>query len=80
MGLGDEQDASNLLHQLNITYPAGYVHNRDALTRFRVSGTPTTIFLTPDGKVFERWTGFFDERDMTRIIQDMVSASGTASS
>ena len=45
--LGDRQDARNLLQRLNITYPAGYVHNRDAMEKFRVTGTPTTVFLNP---------------------------------
>ena len=76
VGLGDQQDARNLLQQLNITYPAGYVHDRDALAKFGVTGTPTTVFLTPDGKVFRTWPGFLDQRDMARIIQDMLRTSG----
>ncbi len=80
VGLGDQQDARNLLQELNITYPAGYVHDRDALAKFRVTGTPTTVFLTPDGEVFQTWPGFLDQRDMARIIQDMMSTSGAASS
>ena len=79
VGLGSHQDARNLLQELNITYPAGYVHNRDALAKFRVTGTPTTVFLSPDGKVFRTWPGFLDQRDMARIIQDMLRASATSS-
>ena len=31
--LGSHQDARSLLRELDITYPAGYVHNRDAMTK-----------------------------------------------
>ena len=80
VGLGDQQDARNLLRELNITYPAGYVHSRDAMAKFRVTGTPTTVFLTSDGKVFETWPGFLNERDMVRIIQDMLRTPAAVSS
>jgi thiol-disulfide isomerase/thioredoxin len=80
VGLGDRRDAMNLLRELNITYPAGYVHNRDALAKFRITGTPTTVFLTPDGEVFQTWPGFLDQKDMVRIIQDMLGTSGAVSS
>ena len=80
VGLGSQQDARNLLQELNISYPAGYVHDRDAMAKFRVTGTPTTVFLTPDGKVFQTWPGFLDQRDMARLIQDMLKTSGAVSS
>ena len=80
VGLGNQRDAENLLRQLNIPYPVGRVHNRAALTKFRVTGTPTTVFLTPDGQVFRSWSGFLDQRDMARMIQDLLKAGGVASS
>ena len=72
VGLGNRQDAKDLLQALDITYPAGYVNNRGALAKFRVTGTPTTVFLTPDGKVFRTWPGYIDQSDMARVIRAML--------
>jgi len=77
--LGSNQDGRNLLQRLNITYPAGYVHNRDALVKFAITGTPATIFLTPDGEVFASIPGYMDRTTMAGIIQDLVQASATPS-
>ena len=75
--LGSHQDARNLLQRLNITYPAGYVHNRDAMVRFGIIGTPSTVFLTPDGKVFKTSPGYLERDTMAGIIQDLVEASAS---
>ena len=75
--LGSHQDARNLLQRLNITYPAGYVHNRDAMVRFGITGTPSTVFLTPDGKVFKTSPGYLERDTMAGIIQDLVEASAS---
>lgn len=77
--LGNQRDARNLLDDLNITYPAGYVHNRGSLTKFGVTGTPTTIFLTPDGKVFRKRPGYMDHSTMAGIIQDLLKISASSS-
>ncbi len=79
MGLGSNQDARNLLRELNITYPAGYTHNRDAVSQFRVTSIPTTIFLTPEGKVFRREEGFLDQGRLTRILEDLMDRAGAPS-
>ncbi len=79
VGLGSHRDARNLLRELNITYPAGYVHNSRSMRKFGVTGTPTTVFLTPDGKVFKKWVGFLDQRQMTNIIEDLLRVSSASS-
>ena len=75
MGLGSNQDARNLLGELGITYPTGYLHNRDPVVKYRVTSMPTTLFFTPDGKLFKRWEGFLDQRRMTSMIEDLLRAS-----
>ncbi len=79
VGLGSHQDARNLLRELNITYPAGYAHNSRPMRKFGITGTPTTVFLTPDGKVFRKWAGFLSQGQMTSIIQDLLRASSASS-
>lgn len=79
VGLGSHQDARNLLRELNITYPAGYAHNSRPLRKFGITGTPTTVFLTPDGQVFRKWVGFMSQGQMTSIIEDLLRVSSASS-
>ena len=79
MGLGSNQDARNLLQDLNITYPVGRAHNRTPVVQHRVTSMPTTVFFTPNGKVFKRWEGFLDQGRMTRMIEDLLRASAASS-
>jgi thiol-disulfide isomerase/thioredoxin len=57
VGLGSEEDARALLADLGITIPAGRTPDASVLQEYRVLGTPTTLFLSPDGAVATRWTG-----------------------
>ena len=79
VGLGSQQDARNLLRELNITYPAGYTHNSQAMRQFGINGTPTTVFLTPDGKVFRTWGGFMSQGQMANIIRELLRVSSASS-
>lgn len=79
VGLGTHQDARNLLRQPNVTYPAGYAHNSRPMRQFGVNGTPTTVFLTPDGQVFKKWEGFIDPGQMAKIIEDLLRVSSASS-
>ena len=79
MNLGSNRDARNLLRDLNINYSAGYAHNRDSVTQNRVISMPTTVFFTPDGKVFRRQEGFLDRQRMADTVQDLLRASTTLS-
>lgn len=56
-GLGTEQDARNLLAELEATYPAGSTSDPDVIRDYEVLGMPTTIFIDRDGKIFNKWTG-----------------------
>lgn len=79
MGLGSNQDARNLLQELNITYPVGRAHNRDPVVKYGVTSMPTTVFFTPDGKLLNRWVGLLDQRRMTGMIEDLLRASAASS-
>ena len=73
--LGSNQDALNLLQELNITYPAGYAHTRDAVGQYHVITMPTTVFFTPDGQVFQRSEGFINEDSLGRTIENLLADS-----
>lgn len=71
MGLGSKQDAENLLRELNITYPAGFTDDRGVVRDYKVLGMPTTVFISPDGTIFDRWTGALNRRVLEQKIQEM---------
>ena len=80
MGLGSHQDARKLLRDLGISYPAGYTHNRDAVTQFRITSMPTTIFFTPEGKVFRREEGFINQAQLANILELLLIDRASARS
>ena len=73
-GLGSHEDARKLLQQLHITYPAAYATD-DPTSSYRVQAMPTTVFLTPSGKIFDRHTGYLPEDQLRSGLQDLLTAS-----
>ena len=73
--LGSQQDARNLLQELNITYPTGYVESDSLLREYSVFEMPTTVFLTPDGAVFSKHGGFMTGDQMRSRVEALISAS-----
>ena len=74
-GLGlNQRDAQNLL-ELGITYPAGYAHDRDPVSKFGIISMPTTLFLTPDGEPFRKREGFVDQERFETMLDDLLRAS-----
>ena len=71
MGLGSQQDAENLLRELNITYPAGFTDDRSVVRDYKVLGMPTTVFINADGTIFDRWTGALDRNILEKKLQEM---------
>ena len=56
-GLGTLQDAKDLLEELEITYPTGSTSDSSVISKYKVFGMPTTIFIDADGRVFRNWGG-----------------------
>ena len=79
LGLGSNKDARRLLTKLNITYPTGYSHSRDPVVQFGVTAMPTTVFFTPDWKVFSTDVGYLDEGRLEGRIQRLLAASAPSS-
>ena len=73
--LGSQQDARNLLQELNITYPTGYVESDSLLREYSVFEMPTTVFLTPDGEVFSKHGGFMTGDQMRSRVEALISVS-----
>ena len=56
-GLGNLEDAKNLLKELEVTYPAGSTADSDLVKNYKVLAMPTTIFINTDGTIVNKWTG-----------------------
>ena len=72
LGLGSQTDAEDLLRELNITYPAGFTNDSNVVRSYRVLGMPTTVFINPDGTIFDRWTGALNREVLEQKIQIMM--------
>ena len=57
LGLGNTEEAKELLAELEITYPTGFAEDASVVKDYQVLGMPTTIFIDADGKIFNKWTG-----------------------
>lgn len=56
-GLGNQEEAKELLAELEITYPAGFTEDESVVRDYQVLGMPTTIFIDADGMIVNKWTG-----------------------
>ena len=65
-GLGSQQDARDLLRELGVTYPTGFTNDAGVVSDYRILGMPTTIFIRPNGTIFETWSGALNE-DVLRV-------------
>jgi len=74
-GLGNEQEGRALLEEVGATYPAGTTDNADVMRAYQVIGMPTTLFITPDGEIVERWTGLLTKDKMVELVEELLEAS-----
>ncbi len=74
-GLGNEEEGRALLQEVGVTYPTGTTDNGDVLRAYQVIGMPTTVFITPDGEIVERWTGLLTKDKMEELVQELIDAS-----
>ena len=71
-GLGSRRDARNLLKELGITYPAGFTGDGSVVRKYKVVGMPTTVFINPDGTIFETWSGGLNLDILNRLTGPMI--------
>ena len=75
IGLGSNEDARILLQELNITYPSGTTFDANIVAAYNIRAMPTTVFLTPDGTIFEVHTGTLDEESLRAKVEKLFQAS-----
>ena len=71
-GLGTQQDATDLLADLQVTYPAGFTEDGAVIKEYRVLGMPSTIFIDANGEVFHTWTGPLNEETLKEKTLEML--------
>ena len=73
--LGTREEGKALLKELGLTYPVGTTFDEQAVRSLELFGMPTSIFLTPDGNVQRKWTGFLSEGKLDQLIDELLQAS-----
>ena len=71
-GLGSREDATTLLSELRVSYPAGYTEDPEVLAKFRVLGIPATVFIDGDGEIFYYWSGALNEEALREKTLEML--------
>jgi len=64
--------ALSFLRQTGVTYPSAYDPHGTAATAYGLVGLPTTVFVAPDGKVFERHIGALSSEALTAGITSLM--------
>jgi thiol-disulfide isomerase/thioredoxin len=75
--LGSRKDGEALVKELRVTYPTGTTFDGKVVRAYQVLGMPTTVFLTPDGKVFRTWTGILTRAKMVELFEQLLKASAS---
>ena len=73
-GLGNSDDARALLESLKITYPTGATSHETVMQDYKVLSMPTTVFITPSGMVFRKWSGPLNKEKLAEITREMLAA------
>ena len=76
MRLGSHQDAEDLLRELGVTYPAGFTNDGSVPRKYGVTAMPTTVFIKPNGEIFDKRSGAIDRNILARITTDMMADQG----
>ena len=74
--LGTREDGQALLKELKILYPAGTTFDPEVVRAYGVLGMPTTLLITPDGKIVRKQIGVMLKSQLDPLIQELLLASG----
>jgi thiol-disulfide isomerase/thioredoxin len=77
-GLGTSAEGKALLAELEVDYPSGTTDDATVLARFGVLGMPSTLFVTPDGGLSNKWTGLLTRAKLTEFVDELLAVSAAA--
>lgn len=76
VGLGSREEGKALLRELKIVFPAGTTFGARTVENYQILGMPTTVFITPDGKIYRKHTGLLTREQMFKFTEELLRASG----
>ena len=62
-------DALTFLDETGVRFPAGYDPQGATASAYGLYGMPTTVFISPDGRILERHRGEISESELRRQIE-----------
>ncbi len=75
VGLGAHDDARRLLAELGVRYPAAFAVDSTPVKLYQIRSMPTTIFVTPKGKIVDTANGMLVESQMRAKIERLIASS-----
>ncbi len=72
-GLGNQDDAKNLLRELEIAYPNGFTSDDTVVRRYQVLSMPTTFFINSKGEIFKKWNGALNRDILTEQTTELLN-------
>ena len=75
VGLGSSKDGEALVNRLGITYLTGTTLDAKFIQKHPPLGMPTTIFMTPDGTIVNKWTGLLTKDKLAELAAELVEKS-----
>ncbi len=77
-GLGNQDDAQNLLSDLAIAYPNGFTSDDTVVRRYQVLSMPTTFFINSKGEIFKKWNGALNRDILTEQTTKLLNQESVA--
>lgn len=74
-GLGSQEDGIALMREMGITYPVGFSAQASVVREYEILGMPTTVFLSPQGRVVAKHTGLLTENQLREQVQALIAQS-----
>lgn len=71
--LGSQDDALELLNELEVSYPAGYTSDANVVRELGVLALPATFFINADGSLHRKWQGVLTVDKLGEITDEMLA-------
>jgi thiol-disulfide isomerase/thioredoxin len=66
----DETSLKSFVDRLQITYPTGLDQDDSIALSYEIVGLPTTIFVSPSGRLVRKWQGPIDRERLLNFIAE----------
>ena len=71
--LGSQDDALQLLNELEVSYPTGYTEDASVVRELGVLALPATFFINADGSLHRKWQGVLTTDKLGEITDEMLA-------